>query len=491
MTELTLLNRALNSGARRRTMHNRGWLMRRMLLAADLFALTASFLSIDYAYGSRGGSGRIDLNSELLVFLLSLPIWVVSAKLYGLYDLDEERADHSTADEILRVFHLITVGAFVFYAGSWLTRVVSPTPPKVFSFWLIAVVTMACARALARFIARRQGAYIQRTVIVGAGDVGRLIARKVRQHREYGMNVLGFFDAAPNDRGSFADLPLLGTPDEVPALVEAHEIDRVIVAFSHEGDEQMLELTRTLADLGVCIDVVPRLFPLVSQSVGVHSIEGLSLIALPRLRLSRSSLLIKRIADVVVASVALIALAPFLALLALMIKLDSPGSAFFIQTRMGARDRPFSMVKFRTMRLGADDLKEDLAPLNRHACGIGDPRLFKVPDDPRVTRVGRALRRYSLDELPQLFNVVKGDMSLVGPRPLVLDEDRFVTEWRRRRLLVKPGMTGPWQVLGRDDLSFEEMVQLDHQYVAGWSLTNDLRLLLRTLPAIVRERNAY
>jgi len=156
---------------------------------------------------------------------------------------------------------------------------------------------------------------------------------------------------------------------------------------------------------------------------------------------------------------------------------------------MGANDRTFSMLKFRTMIDGADLQKATLNHLNKHA--NGDSRMFKIPGDPRVTKVGRALRRFSLDELPQLFNVIRGEMSLVGPRPLVLNEDEFVASWGRRRLSLRPGMTGVWQILGRTDIPFDEMVKLDYLYVTNWTLSGDLKILARTIPAIVRPQDAY
>jgi lipopolysaccharide/colanic/teichoic acid biosynthesis glycosyltransferase len=183
-----------------------------------------------------------------------------------------------------------------------------------------------------------------------------------------------------------------------------------------------------------------------------------------------------------------VVLAPALALFALAIKLSSPGPAIFRQTRMGAGDKTFHMFKLRTMTVDADKQKAELAHLNKHASNGGDPRMFKIPDDPRVTSIGRFLRRYSLDELPQLVNVVLGDMTLVGPRPLILEEDREITEWGRRRLDLKPGMTGPWQVLGRNDIPFEEMVKIDYLYVTNWSLWRDLKLMAQTVPAIFRSR---
>jgi len=472
---------------------DRGWLMRRVLLGADLIALTTAFLLVEFVYlGQQATQDAVSLRAEFLLFFLTLPGWIVLAKLYGLYDLDEERADHSTADEVAKVFHLITVGGFVFYAGASLTGLAHPPTAKIVLFWALAIVLVGMGRALARVAARRHQWYVQNTVIVGAGDVGQMIARKVLQHPDYGINLVGFVDPAPKERQEgLGDLCLVDSPAGLSEFVREQSIDRVIVAFSNESHEATLDLIRTLTGLGVCIDIVPRLFPLMGQSVGVHGIEGLPLIALPRGRMPRSTLLIKRAMDIVVSLVGLIVLAPLGAIIAIKIKLDSPGPVFFRQLRMGAGESTFEILKFRTMDSNADERKHEVAPLNKHARDSDDPRMFKVPDDPRVTSFGRFLRRYSLDELPQLINVLRGEMSLVGPRPLILDEDRHVTDWRRRRLFVKPGMTGIWQVLGRDDISLEEMVELDLRYIAGWSLLNDFRLLLRTLPAIVRVRSAY
>ncbi len=265
----------------------------------------------------------------------------------------------------------------------------------------------------------------------------------------------------------------------------------MVIAFSNEPHEQTLDLIRSLRDLDVQIDVVPRLFEIFGPNVGIHTVEGLPLVGLPAFRLSRSALFLKRTFDLVLSVVALVLLAPAFILIAVLVRLDSSGPVFFRQTRMGMGGYPFQIRKFRTMVADAEARKTELAPLNKHAGNGGDPRMFKIPDDPRTTRVGRFLRRSSLDELPQLVNVLKGEMSLVGPRPLILDEDRHVVEWARHRLRLKPGITGLWQVLGRDDIPFKEMVKLDYLYVTEWSLLNDVKLVLRTLPAVVRHHNVY
>jgi lipopolysaccharide/colanic/teichoic acid biosynthesis glycosyltransferase len=182
----------------------------------------------------------------------------------------------------------------------------------------------------------------------------------------------------------------------------------------------------------------------------------------------------------------MVLLAPFFALIGLLIKLETPGPIFFRQLRVGTKGQVFRIYKFRTMGVDADERKAEFAHLNRHAQAGGDPRMFKIDQDPRVTRVGRFLRKYSLDELPQLVNVLQGEMSLVGPRPLIAEEAQFVSEWGRRRLDLKPGITGLWQVLGRSAIPFEEMVRLDYLYVTTWSLWNDCLLLLRTVAVVAR-----
>jgi exopolysaccharide biosynthesis polyprenyl glycosylphosphotransferase len=479
---------------RRRTarIKGRGWLVRRMLLAADLVGLTLAFVASEFFLGLRTSSiDHLTLQAEVGLFVATLPAWIVVAKLYGLYDSDEERTDHSTVDDIVGVFHMVTVGAWLFFAGAWVTKLADPKLPKLLLFWTLAIGLVTMGRASARAISRRQMAYLQNTVIVGAGDVGQTIARKLLQHPEYGINLVGFVDAAPKERRDDLDhLTLLGPPEHLPAIVRLFDVERVIVAFSGDTHEQTLGLLRCLKEFDVQVDIVPRLFELVSPGVGIHTVEGLPLVGLPPSYLSRSSRFLKRAMDLVLAAAGLVVLAPVFALLALLIKLDSPGSVFFRQVRMGAGEKTFRIFKFRTMVADADERKGELAHLNKHTQNGGDGRMFKIAKDPRTTRIGRLLRRFSLDELPQLINVLRGEMSLVGPRPLILDEDRHVVEWARKRLDLKPGITGLWQSLGRSEIPLEEMVRLDYLYVTTWSLWRDCRLLGRTIPFVVRGNGA-
>jgi exopolysaccharide biosynthesis polyprenyl glycosylphosphotransferase len=463
----------------------RGWVIRRALAAADLAGLAIALVLAETLIG-----GGVTLGHALL-FVASIPAWIVVAKLYGLYDNDEERTDHSTADEFVGVFHLITIGAWILYAGAWLTGLWTPELAELVFFWGAGIGLVTAGRASARAVCRHSLSYLQNTIIVGAGDVGQLVARKLLKHPEYGINLVGFVDDSPKaPRQDLAHLTLLGSPEDIADIVRAYDVERVVIAFSNESHEELLTLIRSLKSLPVQIDIVPRLFEIVGPGVEIHTVEGLPLVGLPQLKLSRSSRLLKRTLDLVVSGFVLLLLAPLFAFVAIRIKLDSPGPVFFRQLRMGCGDEPFLMFKFRTMVADADTRREEVAHLNMHVTN-GDARMLKIPDDPRVTSFGKTLRRLSIDELPQLLNVVKGDMSLVGPRPLPLDEDERVEDWGRHRLTLKPGITGLWQVTGRSSIPFGEMLNLDYIYVSGWSLWGDLRLIARTIPAVFRGRQAY
>jgi exopolysaccharide biosynthesis polyprenyl glycosylphosphotransferase len=477
---------------RRRTavVKRRGWLMRRMLLAADVVGLVVAMLVAE-AFNGASASGA-SVRDEVLIFFGSIPLWIVAAKIYGLYERDEERTDHAGPDEFSGVFHMITVCTWVFFAGTYLTGVGQPTVAKLVTFWAAAVAFVVTGRAIARAICRRRINYLQNTVIVGAGDVGQLVAKKLLKHREYGLNLVGFVDTNPRDlAGPLKSIPMLGGPDRLPALIRLFDIERVIVAFSLASHEEMLDLIRSLRDYEVQVDIVPRFFELVGSEVGMHAVEGISLVGLPPMRLSHSSRLLKVVLDVTLAALGLLLLLPLFVTVAVLIRLDSAGPVFFRQVRMGYGGKTFRIFKFRTMYRDAEERKSEVQHLNQHLVDGEDARMFKVPNDPRVTRVGRLLRRFSIDELPQLLNVLLLQMSLVGPRPLILDENEHVDEWGQTRLRLKPGITGLWQVLGRSDIPFQEMTRLDYLYVIDWSLWRDVTLIFRTLPALLRSRNAY
>jgi exopolysaccharide biosynthesis polyprenyl glycosylphosphotransferase len=471
----------------------RGWLVRRTLLLADAIGLALAFLIADATLGSRGGADQVSFQAEFLVFFLTLPAWIVLAKLHGLYEGDEGRADTSTIDDVVGVFHLVTVGTWLFALGALATGLADPKLAKLASFWVLAVVLMTAGRAVARASCRRSISYFQNTVIVGAGDVGQLVARKLLQHPEYGLNLVGFVDDEPKElRSDLAHVAMLGGPDRLAELVSLLDIERVVVAFSGVPERKTLELIRSLRALNVQIDIVPRLFELVGPKVEVHSVEALALVGLSPARLSPSSRLIKRTLDAAVASVALVLALPLFLAIAVWIKRDSSGPVFFRQTRLGTNMREFTTLKFRTMHVGTSDTQHrDYIRRTMSSGAEAEANgMFKLDRGSSITRAGHILRKLSLDELPQLLNVLKGDMSLVGPRPCIPYELENFAPHHFERFLVPAGVTGLWQVSARASATFGEALDMDVAYARSWSLGLDLRLLGRTPAQVFRQRKA-
>jgi exopolysaccharide biosynthesis polyprenyl glycosylphosphotransferase len=451
--------------------------------------------------GDLGEPGQ--LLAPLALLLASLPVWLALSRAYELDDADVKQTSNTVADEAARLFHPVIVGAILLYLGAQLPGV-SLTPLTIGLFCGLALPALAIARACARAVMRRRAIYVQNAVIVGAGRTAQLVASKL-MHSCRGINVVGFVDAEPTPLShELVGAPFLGDLETLPTTVKLLDVERVIVAFSSDSNEALLALVRKLDDVGVQVDIVPRLFEAVGPRAQLHELSGLPLVGLPPLRLSDASIASKRLLDFVGSAMLLVALAPLLAGIALTIKLTSPGPVFYRGARIGRNGTRFKLFKFRTMRIehcrGPEYGGEDAEAAFREL--MSDPanreqfeRAHKLARDPRVTRVGELLRRSSLDELPQLLNVVKGDLALVGPRPITADEyDELVDSstvggyWTIPDL--RPGVTGYWQINGRSSTTYEERVRLDTAYATSWSFRLDLLILARTGSALLDRRNA-
>jgi exopolysaccharide biosynthesis polyprenyl glycosylphosphotransferase len=469
----------------------RGWLVRRMLLIADVVGLTLAFMLAEFFARPTGLLTSASFQAEVLLFVLSLPFWIVLAKLHGLYEGDKERADHSTADDVVGVLHLTVTGLWLIALPLWLLGVAEPTFRKLALFPLAAVILVTAGRGLARAVSRRSVFYLQNTVVIGAGDVGQLVARKLLQHPEYGINLVGFIDRQPREpRVDLEHLTLLGMPNDLPEIARLLDVERVIIAFSNEPEEEMLDMVRSCRELDLQVDIVPRLYELVSPRVDVHTVEGLPLVGLPPVRLTPSARLLKRTMDLAGATLGLLLTAPLFAYIAIRIKLDSEGPVFFRQTRLGLNGEPFTVIKFRTMRVGVDEeahrvfIRETMTS----KAGVGSNGLYKLERGSEITTFGAWLRKTSLDELPQLLNVLRGEMSLVGPRPCIPYETENFQPHHHERFLVPAGVTGLWQVTARARSTFGEALDMDVAYVRGWSLGLDLKLLVKTPVELLRKR---
>jgi exopolysaccharide biosynthesis polyprenyl glycosylphosphotransferase len=449
--------------------------VRRLLALADLGGILIALLVASVGFGGH--------RQELLWALPLLPLWIVVFKAYGLYDRDTKRISHATVDDLPWIVHGVLLGSLLMLLYFHLFT------PHGFDLGDLAVFTVAASLAVAvlRALSRRIGVSLlrpERVLLVGDDARIATLARKLRAHTEYGVEVIGLIGCSDGDRPP--DLPLLGSVGglDLPQLVAEHAVERLVVAHEDFDEGALFELLHRCREQNVKISVLPQLFDALGPSVELDDVEGITVLGVTPPVLPRSSRLLKRAIDVAGSAVLLILTMPLLIAIAIAIKLDSSGPVLFRQVRIGRCGKRFRLAKFRTMAVDAEARRAELLALSK------DPDWLLVDSDPRVTRVGRFLRTSSLDELPQLWNVLKGEMSLVGPRPIIEDEDRQLEGWRRSRIDLTPGITGLWQVLGRTHISFEEMIKLDYLYVTNWSLWTDLRLVLRTLPAVLRKKGA-
>jgi exopolysaccharide biosynthesis polyprenyl glycosylphosphotransferase len=453
----------------------RDYVLRRALAASDLVAIVAALL---IAFSISPVENR-DLGQAVWV-LPVLPIWLALFRIYGLYGLDAKRINHGVLDELPALFHAFLIGLLVTWVWFRIAPVHKLGLGEALTLGLAAFFLVVFMRATVRRLALGWFG-CERVLFVGAAPVLQPLLRKIRTHPEYALDPVGV--VVGGSANVHTDLPVLGTLETVDLqdAISRHEVERVIVVQADVDDETILEL---LQGSGAKVSILPQQVDAMGPSVQVDNIEGVTVFGLNPLALSRSSRFLKRSMDVVGAGLGLLLLAPLMAAAAIAIKLDSRGPVLFRQQRIGKEGRRFMLTKFRTMATDAEQRLDELLRFSE------DRYWLKVDHDPRITRVGRFLRLTSLDELPQLWNVLRGDMSLVGPRPLIASEDEQIRGYARLRLQLAPGITGLWQVLGRTTIPFEEMVKLDYLYVANWSLWTDVNLLLRTIPAVLFRRGA-
>jgi exopolysaccharide biosynthesis polyprenyl glycosylphosphotransferase len=437
------------------------------------------FLSVDPAFDNPPD---VFVPFQLVLTALLL----LALKIDGVY---EPRRLGMWLDQMWRIVRatmmaiLIMIGITFFYQPFFYSRLI----------FLYASVLIVAALGAGRLVwgtvlarLRKRGVGVVRVLVVGAGEVGRTVIRTVMAQPEFGYRIVGLIDDQLDNTLTIGPVPALEGLHRIPDLVAEQHIDEVVVALPWSDHQRILDIFQQCEKLGVRARTVPDLFQLSLNRVDVEDLGGIPVIGLRPVAIHGTNLIVKRIMDVALGILIMIPLLPIMSLLALAIKLDSPGPVIFRQKRVGMHHKEFVVYKFRSMRVGAE---EEHARLLVHNEMTGP--LFKMRDDPRRTRVGRFLRKTSLDELPQLFNVFKGDMSLVGPRPHMASEVAQYQDWQKQVLEAPPGMAGLSQVSGRSQLSFDEQCLLDIYYIENWSPALDLKILLRTIPKVLSGEGAY
>ena len=431
--------------------------------------------------------------SYLPLLPLALLIWGTLLLLSGRY------RSHRTVplvDEAWAILRVSTTGAVLFtlilYVGRVDERLLRDD--RISRLWILLFPLLACLfllfekiaiRLTSRYV-RARGFNYRTVLIVGTSDAAQDIAESIHGHRFWGYRILGFIRSGSDEGDPWNGLfPVLGEIDDLARIVEDNVIDDVIFAVHRRELDRLEDLFFSLQEQGIRTRFAMNLFPHTRAKVEIEELDGVPLLSFATTPTSQIQLMAKRVLDLGVASLVLFLALPAVGAIAFLIKLTSGGNVLFRQTRCGLNGRSFTLYKFRTMIEGAEDRRGELMHLNE----MNGP-VFKLKSDPRVTAFGKFLRKFSLDELPQLWNVLRGDMSLVGPRPPIPEEVARYKRWQRRRLAMKPGLTCLWQISGRNNLDFDRWIELDLEYIDSWTPLLDLKILLKTIPVVLSGRGA-
>jgi exopolysaccharide biosynthesis polyprenyl glycosylphosphotransferase len=454
----------------------RGALLRRLLALGDWGALLAALAVVTVS------TSTTDTATFFWAVLFS-PSWVLVVKLHGLYDNDHRRIRHSTLDELPSLVSASVLGTLVLDGLLAISPVGPLSPASAIGVGVGALLASFVARGAIRFLFHRLTPQAL-GLAIGAPKAVDMIARRVSTHPETRLALVGYLSSESEETAS--ELPRLGSPAEISRVARELRIERVVVTELQMGEVGAEHLIAECKAEGLALTFLPQHYGLLGPGIELNRLAELPVLDFRFSDPPRSTVAMKRAMDVAVSALLLILLSPLLLGVALWILLDDGRPVLFRQRRAGKEGEPFTMVKFRTMVNDAEQRLPELIDIDSL-----DQPAFKIHDDPRVTRSGRWLRRTSIDELPQLLNVLRGQMSLVGPRPEEESVVALYDERQRSRLAIKPGMTGPMQVYGRSDLTFEERLAMERDYLDNLSIFTDLAILMRTPRAMVRGEGAY
>jgi exopolysaccharide biosynthesis polyprenyl glycosylphosphotransferase len=515
----TLINDFTRASSARVPAHAPRWFVPLVKLALVFSDATLAFLCFFAAFYvrhyqsivHRGAGGSLSWSREFAPYAVLLPLIIpIRLLLLRYYDLYRVRGEFSFVDDAARVFKATAISSLLIVAAAFMYR--GGVTFRTFSYsrgiFLLDFVLFFGSATLVRMtfragqiMVRRRGINLIPTLIVGRGAEAAVCIREMQARPELGYRVIGIIDnersGAPR-AASFEGVPVIGNLETLPEAIRESQANEVIISDPNVPGERLFDvMIQTGRRRGVEFRIAPTLLNCLPSKTEIDQVGSLPMVTLFRSPLSHGARIIKRASDLLVAALALTILSPLWLLIAILIKMDSTGPVFYKQERVGMDGRIFLFYKFRSMRVGSDDAThreyQRAYISGRPDTNLGDDErpVFKLRADERITRIGRLLRKTSLDELPQLFNVMRGDMSVVGPRPPIPYEVESYQLWHRKRLDMKPGITGLWQVSGRNRLPFDEMVRMDLYYIENWSLLLDMKIILQTLPVMWRGDDAY
>jgi exopolysaccharide biosynthesis polyprenyl glycosylphosphotransferase len=434
-------------------------------------------------------TGLFPLADYLKIYPLVLIIW--SALFFTYHSYHSHRTVPLTR-EATTTMRVVVVGNVLLATMAYLIPLRQLSRSWFILFAALSAVLLVIEKILVRIIARyvrAKGLNYRTVLIVGTGRRALEVARMIQGHKYWGYKIVGFISDGHHLSNGWARYRVFGTVPDLRRLIEGGQfsepIDEIVFAVTRKKLDEMKQLFLMCEELGIRTRVAMNFFPNRVARMEMEELEGIPFLTFTTTPSNETQLALKRLLDVAISMVFLVRSAPALLIAALGIKLSSPGAVLFKQERIGLNGRIFMLYKFRTMVADAHARRGEIAHLNEMTGPV-----FKAKDDPRITPIGRVLRKFSLDELPQLWNVLKGDMSLVGPRPPIPEEVANYHRWHRRRLSMKPGLTCLWQISGRNNIDFDRWMQLDLQYIDNWSPSLDLKILLRTIPAVLSGRGA-
>ncbi len=459
-----------------------------ILLPVDILMIALGFI-VSYFWRA---------NQDLVIYMwpfmdylkfiaYSMPFWILIFALQGLYS---SKNGHSGFEIIAKIFLAVSTGIMLIVAWLFLSRTMFFSRLVVIYAWFLILIFVAIGRLLIHLIQKylyRYGIGVHRVIYIGLNHITYNSIRVMQQNRSWGYKVLGALDdliyKKKIDQAVKNHIKVLGKIDDIEVILKKHPTDEIILTEPNLSESKVAELIEFCEEKNIVFSQTPNLFEVKASNTVLDTLAGVPILKFRRTPLEGWGKILKRIMDMIGSVLALVILSPVFLAAAIGVKLSSPGPILFRQQRVGEDGKLFTFLKFRSMRSGADKKHEEY--IKKYG------NMFKLKNDPRVTKFGRFIRKTSIDELPQFWNVLIGDMSLVGPRPPMIEEVKRYTRWQRKRLMIKPGLTGMWQVSGRSDVDFDDWVRLDLYYIQNWSLLLDIKILFKTVGVLFTRKGAY